>query len=167
MQQQRKRKINLSSAIGWVIFFLVIGGGPLIGWLWRTVSGTPAPPNLVPYLLGGLVALSIVVSVVRSIVQASARRGDTALPTGMPPRSNAPMPPFGGPNARSRLPSVPQLPSASPPGQPSLGTPRSARIPEAPRFEPVLNPLVMIIAAIGLVLLGVVAVLLRLGQSLP
>lgn len=168
MQEKRKGKINWGSAIGWLIFFLVIAGGRLFTPIWRALSGGAAPPaNFIPYLIAGLVALGIVVSVVRSIMQASARRGDTSLPTGMPPRANVPMPPFGGPNTTTRLPSAPRLPPpAAPPGQTRLGTPRSARLPEAPRFEPIVNSTVLIVGLIGIVLLGAVA-LLVLGQSLP
>jgi hypothetical protein len=168
MQEKPKRKFNWGSALGWLIFILVIAGGPLFSLLRRALSGVVAlPSNLLPFLIGGLVVLSIVISVARSILQASARRGDTRLPTGTPARTNAPMPPFGGPSASTRMPSAPQLPSpAALPGQVRRGTPNEARLPPKPRFEPIVNPAVLIIGLAGLALLGAAAVLVW-GLSIP
>ena len=168
MQEKRKPKVNWGSALGWLIFILVIAGGPLFSLLRRALSGVVTlPSNLVPYLIGGLVALSIVVSVARSIIQASARRGDTRLPTGTPTRTNAPMPPFGGSSTSTRRPAAPRLPPpAVLPRQVGLGAPNEARLPSRPRFEPIVNPVVLTVGLVGLVLLGAAAVLL-LGLSLP
>jgi hypothetical protein len=146
----------------------VIAGGPLFGLVRQALSGVVTlPSNLVPYLIGGLVALSILVSVARSLIQASARRGDTRLPTGTPTRTNAPMPPFGGASASTRMPAAPRLqPPAALPRQVRLGAPNEARLPSKPRFEPIVNPVVVTVGLVGLVLLGAAAVLL-LGLSLP
>src|SRR5215216_2692267 len=134
MQEKRKPKVNWGSALGWLIFILVIAGGPLFSLLRRALSGVVAlPSNVVPYLIAGLVALSIVVSVARSIMQATGRRGETRLPTGTPPRANAPMPPFGGRSASTGMPAAPRLPpTATPPGQARLGAPSEARLPAKP-----------------------------------
>ncbi len=168
MQEKRKGKINWGSALGWLIFILVIAGGPLFNLLRRALSGVVAlPSNVVPYLIAGLVALSIVVSVARSIMQASARRGDTRLPTGTPPRNNAPMPPFGGPSASTGMPAPPRLPpAAAPPGQVRLGARNEAHLPAKPRFEPIINPGVLIVGLVGIALLGAAALLLW-GFSFP
>jgi hypothetical protein len=168
MQEKRKPKFNWGSALGWLIFILLIGGTQILPPIWRALSGGSAPPAyLVSYLIGGLVALSIVASVVRSIVQASARRGDTRLPTGAPTRTNAPMPPFGGPSASTRMPAAPRLPPpAALPQQVRLGASNEARLPSKPRFEPIVNPAVLTVGLVGLVLLGAAAVLV-FGLSLP
>jgi hypothetical protein len=168
MQQKRKRPFNWGSAIGWLIFVLVIAGGPLFSLLRQALRGViTLPANTVPYLIGGLVALSILVSVVRSIAQSTARRGDTRLPTTtMPssgqPRPNAAMPPFGGVEPPRRLP----------PGRAALGSrsqiglPGEPRAPTAPRFDPIINPALLIAGLVGLALLGAVALLVW-GWALP
>src|SRR5215211_5645456 len=168
MQEKRKPKFNWGSALGWLIFILVIGGTQLLPPIWRALSGGGAPPSyLLSYLIGGLVALSIVVSVARSIIQASARRGDTRLPTGAPTRTNAPMPPFGGPGASTGMPTAPRLPPpAGLPRQARLGASNEARLPSKPRFEPIVNPVVLTVGLVGLVLLGAAAVLV-FGLGLP
>ena len=168
MQEKRKPKFNWGSVLGWLIFILVIGGTQILPPIWRALSGGGIPPSyLLSYLIGGLVALSIVVSVARSIIQASARRGDTRLPTGTPTRTNAPMPPFGGSSTSTGMPAAPRLPPpASLPRQVRLGAPNEARLPPKPRFEPIVNPIVLTVGLVGLVLLGAAAVLL-LGLSLP
>jgi hypothetical protein len=168
MQEKRKGKVNWGSALGWLIFILVIAGGPLFSLLRRALSGVVTlPSNLLPYLIGGLVALSIIVSVARSILQASARRGDMRLPTGTPARTNAPMPPFGGPDASTRMPAAPRLPSSTAlPGQVRRGAPNEARLPPKPHFEPIINPAVLIVGLVGLALLGAAALLVW-GLSIP
>jgi len=167
MQEKRKPKFNWGSVLGWLIFILVVGGTQILPPIWRALSGSAPPAYLVSYLIGGLVALTIIVSVARSIVRASARHGDTRLPTGAPTRSNAPMPPFGGPGTSTRMPAAPRLPpAAAPPGQVRLGRSNEARLPPKPRFEPIINPVVLTIGLIGLVLLGAAAVLV-FGLSLP
>jgi hypothetical protein len=147
---------------------LVIAGGPLFNLLRQALGGViTLPANSVAYLIGGLVALSILVSVVRSIAQSTARRGDTRLPTGTPPpsgqpRPNTAMPPFGGLEP-------PRLPPTRPPAVSSrsqLGLPGEARPPTAPRFDPIINPPVLIVGLVGLALLCAAALLLW-GQALP
>lgn len=167
MQDQRKRKFNWGSAIGWAIFILVIAGGRLFGLLQSALGANRLPSNLVAYLIGGLVVLSIAVSAVRSVMQASGRRGDTRLPTGTPAsapqRGNAPMPPFGGANA-GNLPAASRLPQASavPVRRPQVGPKREAQLPPPPRFEPIVDPRLLIAGLVGLALIGAAALLLGL-----
>ena len=144
-ENNKKRGVSWSSAIGWLIFILVVAGGPLLNLLRSALGGVVnLPANLLPILIGGLVALSILVSVVRSLAGSRRSQGDTRLPTG-----NAPMPPFAG-QAAPRMPpstAVPQSPAG-----------RDQRLPSATRFEPVINP--------KLVALGIVGVLLLAGAAL-
>jgi len=144
-EHNKKRGANWSSVIGWLIFILVVAGGPLLNLLRNALGGTVnLPSNLLPTLIGGLVALSILVSVIRAMAGSRRNQGDTRLPTG-----NAPMPPFGGPAAPRMPPSTiaPQFPAS-----------RDQRLPSTPRFEPVINP--------GIVALGIVGVLLLAGAAL-
>jgi hypothetical protein len=153
-ENNKKRGTSWSSAIGWLIFILVVAGGPLINLLRSTLGGTVnLPANLLPILIGGLVALSILVSAVRSLAGARRNQGDTRLPT------SAPMPPFAGPAAPRLPPStiVPQ--SYSPAG-------RDQRLPNAPRFEPVINPKIVAFGIVGVLLLAGAALLLS-GFVLP
>jgi hypothetical protein len=154
-ENNKKRGTSWSSAIGWVIFILVVAGGPLLNLLRSALGGAVnLPANLLPILIGGLVALSILVSVVRSVGSSHRSQSDTRLPTG-----NVPMPPFGGPAAPRMPPStiVPQL--GSPAG-------RDQRLPSAPRFEPVVNPKLVALGIVGVLLLAGAALLLS-GFVLP
>ena len=152
-ENNKKRGTSWSSVIGWLIFILVVAGGPLLNLLRNALGGAVnLPSNLLPTLIGGLVALSILVSVVRSLGGSRRSQGDTRLPTG-----NAPMPPFGGP-AAPRMPprmTVPQSPAG-----------RDQRLPSAPRFEPVINPKIVALGIVGVLLLAGAALLLY-GFVLP
>src|SRR5829696_3609426 len=102
MQENKKRGTSWSSAIGWLIFILVVAGGPLLNLLRGALGGViNLPNNLLPILIGGLVVLSILVSAVRSMAGSRRNQSDTRLPTG-----NAPMPPFAGPAAPRMPPST-------------------------------------------------------------
>jgi hypothetical protein len=165
MQENRKRKVNWGSAIGWLIFILVIAGGPLLNLLRSLLQGVVTlPSNLLPILIGGLVALSILVSVVRAIGTTSRAQSDTRLPTstGSARTPNAPMPPFAGP---ARPPQLPGGPPRSPRSftPPTAGTPR---LPSAPRFEPIVNSTVLVLGLLGLLVLAGAALLI-FGFSLP
>jgi len=154
MQENNKRRgASWTSTIGWLIFILVILGSRLPGLLNSISGGTiTLPPNLLPILIGGLVALSVLVSVVRSVGRS--RQSDTRLPTG-----TAPLPPFAGP-AGPALPPSASLPRPyTPPGG-------GQRLPSAPRFEPVINPKILALGIVGVLLLAGAA-LLVFGLLLP
>jgi hypothetical protein len=154
MQENKKRGTSWSSAIGWLIFILVIAGGPLLNLLRTALGGTiNLPANLLPILIGGLVVLSMVISAVRSMGGARRSQSDSRLPTG-----NAPMPPFAGPAAPQMPPTTIAPQSYSPAG-------REQRLPSAPRFEPVLNPKIVAIGIVGVLLLAGAALLI--GFALP
>ena len=148
MQENKKRGTSWSSAIGWLIFILVVAGGPLLNLLRSALGGVVnLPANLMPMLIGGLVALSILISVIRSL-GGSRRQSDTRLPT-----ANAPMPPFAGP-ATPRMPPSTRVP------QPYQPAGRDQRLPSAPRFEPVINPKILALGIVGVLLLAGAALLL-------
>jgi hypothetical protein len=152
-ENNKKRGTSWSSAIGWLIFILVVAGGPLLNLLRSALGGTVnLPANLLPMLIGGLVVLSILVSVVRSLAGSRRNQGDTRLPTG-----SAPMPPFAGP-AAPRMPPRTIMPQ-SPTG-------RDQRLPNAPSFEPVINPKIVALGIVGVLLLAGAALLLS-GFVLP
>ncbi len=164
MDDKKKRRTNWGSLIGWLIFILVIAGGPILGMLRRALSGVVTlPSNLLPLLIGGLVALSILVSVIRALGSAN-RSSTTRLPTtSAPPPSNAPMPPFGGPSG------VGPMPPTMPASPRSFTLPQSGakeRLPPPPRFEPIFSPRIVAVGVLGLVALGALA-LLVLGLNLP
>lgn len=162
----RKRGgINWSSLIGWVIFILVVAGGPLLNLLRRALGGAITLPanltSLIPLVIGGLVVLSIVVSAVRALGSASRAGGAPRLPTdlGSPSRApDTPIAPFGG--QRGSLPPPATLRSYMPPSsapQQRLST---------PRFDPVVNPTILVVGILGLLGLGGAA-LLFLAQGGP
>jgi hypothetical protein len=154
-ENKKKRGTNWSSAIGWLIFILVVAGGPLLNMLRTALGGTiNLPSNLLPILIGSLVVLSMVVSAVRSMAGSRRSQSDTRLPTG-----NAPMPPFGGPVAPRMPPSTISPQAYNPAG-------RDQRLPSTPRFEPVINPKLVALGIVGLLLLAGAALVLT-GFTLP
>jgi hypothetical protein len=148
MQEDNKRRRgNWSSAIGWLIFILVIAGGPLLNLLRGALGGAVnLPSNLLPMLIGGLVLLSILVSVARSLGGARRGRGDTRLPTGSAP------PPFGEPAA-------PRMPPPAPRAFTMPATSRKPALPSPPRFEPVIDPKLLAFGIVGALVLAVLAVI--------
>jgi hypothetical protein len=147
-ENNRKRGVNWGSAIGWLIFILVIVGARLPGLLNNLSGGAiTLPSNLLPMLIGGLVVLSILVAAVRSLGGSRRGQADTRLPTG-----STPMPPFGGPIDTWTPPST-SLPR-------SYTVPRADQsLPSAPRFEPVINPKILVLGIVGALLLAGAALL--------
>jgi len=166
MQNKPKRRTNWGNLIGWIIFLLVVAGGPLLSMLSSALGrGGSLPRNLVPILIGALVALSVLVSAVRALANSARSRSDTRLPTTMstpqrPP--SAPMPPFGG---TQPLPQRRASPPASPRGFTLPPSSAPARLPPAPGFEPVINPTILVLGIVGLIVLGGVALFVFLGIS--
>lgn len=67
-EHQRQPRINWGSIIGWLIFFAVIAGGPLLSTLQGALGGRVSiSPNLLPFIILGLVMLGALVSIIRSI----------------------------------------------------------------------------------------------------
>lgn len=153
-----RRRMNLSSLIGWLIFILVLAGGPIFRLIGQAFNGANLPPNLPALVIGGLVGLSVLVSLVRAVGGRVQRSGDQRLPTSASPARapSAPMPPFGG-AAAGRATSLP-------PSQPI----RMQRelLPGTPQYEPLINPRIVLVAVAGLVLLGGLALVLLVGNVL-
>jgi hypothetical protein len=160
-ENNRKRGVNWGSLIGWLIFILVIAGGPLSGLLRRLSGGTLAlPTNLLPFLIGGLVVLSVVVSAVRAMGRSVRSSGDVRLPTNTaPPRPLNPPPPRSAGPARPPIPSSPRVFTLPP-------SSREPRLPQPPQFEPLINPTILALGIVGLVVLGGIAFVI-LGLNLP
>jgi hypothetical protein len=162
---RRRRRFNWSSLIGWLIFILVIAGGPLLNLLRRLFSGVVVlPANLLSWLpiaIGALVVLSIVVSALRALNNANSASRDARLPTSMSRQGQPPsaaMPPFGGPaRAPQRPPNIPAPRAFTPPS-----SPLSQRL-STPRFDPLINPVILAIGIVGLLALGGVALLVVQG----
>jgi hypothetical protein len=152
MTPERKRKNpDISSLIGWAIFILVIAGGPIVRGLQNFLGGGVQIGNLLPYLIGGLVLLSVVVSVVRGLAGRGerARLPDHGGPPVQPqPTMTQPMPPFGGELG------LPQFP----PAYRDLSSPRtrqeSSALPRPPRFEPIVSPGLLVFGLFGALALG-------------
>lgn len=170
-RNRQPRRPDLSSVIGWIVFILIVAGGPLLRLVGRALGNLNLPGNLLPLLVGALVLLSVLVSAVRAL--STRRPQDQRLPTPTPEMraetwsearsANAPMPPFGGPSAGRGFapPALPDI-SAAPraPSQPNAGQPR------LPRFDPVISPMLLGLALGGLLLLGGLALLLIVQGAL-
>ncbi|GAB4208777.1 MAG: hypothetical protein OHK0022_38850 [Roseiflexaceae bacterium] len=157
MNEERKpRRLDIGKTIGWLVLGLTIFGGPLLRGLNRTFNST-IPGDLIGLLVVGLVVLSVVFSVGRALL-------------GRNDRPNAPMPPFGGGAQPWPRPGQPSQPSAPlPPTQPVQLPPSLSLSQEqlsAPRFDPLINPRVLVVGVVGLVLLGALALALMAGGML-
>jgi hypothetical protein len=157
---RKRRGFNWNSAIGWIIFLAIVLARPLYQVLQPLLGGNVTLPanltSLIPIAIGGLVVLSVVVAALRAIGNAT-RSSSPQLPTDAsrpvrPP--SAPMPPFGG---------------ASPRQPPATPSPRGFTMPpgsasqqrlQTPRFDPLINPLILVIGVLGLVVLGGAALFL-------
>jgi hypothetical protein len=159
MQQKRGGGNNW---IGGVIFVVLIFGSRLFPPLANWLSQVTGQNITVPMLIGAVVVLSVVGSVAGSALRNIGRRGaggDVRLPT------QAPMlPPPVMPTARMDWPSATptrsdsrtRLPSGE---QPTFGP---------PRYEPIIDPRVLIFGIIGLLIFGgFFLVALLLSNSLP
>jgi hypothetical protein len=157
MDNRKRRRMNLGSLIGWLIFILVFASGPIFRLIGQALGGSVnLPANLPVLLIGGLVLLSILVSVLRAVGGSVQRRGDERLPTAPSPPArpmNAPMPPFSGPAGRAiNTQSLSQRPARE-------------RLPAAPQFEPLINPRLAGVAVLGLLVLGGLALAVVIGSA--
>jgi len=161
MDNRNRRRMNMSSLIGWIIFVLVLAGGPIFRLISQALPGTVnLPANLPTLLIGGLVLVSILASVIRAVGSNVQRRGDERLPTtpSTPARPmNAPMPPFSGPTGRTiSSQSVQQRALQQRSGR--------ERVPATPQFDPLISPRVIGIAVVGLLVLGGLALVVFVGN---
>lgn len=185
-EHQRQSRINWGSIIGWLIFFAVIAGGPLLSTLQSALGGRVSiSPNLLPFIILGLVMLGALVSIIRSIGRrsesnATIDRSSQTVRSSFPPTyqpstyddDETPMPQ----SARSPFPSSYQPPTY----RDASGQPRSVRspfpsstpdlewhdsrfrhmstsdnhtLPSAPRFDPIISPLGVVVGVVGLIVL--------------
>jgi len=154
-QKPRSRGFN----IGWLIFLLLAFGGPVLRWLqgvWASLPASGAPgsslplgSDVIPWIVGGVVATGVVVAVLRAVVG-----GGGNISPGSPAPPYSPIPQVNRPNI-PRSPSFPPAPSSPPPssasppylsGTPQLGGP--------PRFEPIIDPKVLAFGIVGLLVLA-------------
>ncbi|MCS6938689.1 MAG: hypothetical protein RMJ55_04210 [Roseiflexaceae bacterium] len=188
-EHQRQPRINWGSIIGWLIFFAVIAGGPLLSALQGALGGRVSiSPNLLPFIILGLVMLGALVSIIRSI---SRRNEGNAMSDRSSSQARSPFPSTYQPSTydddtplpqsvRSPFPSSYQPPTY----RDALSQPRSARppfpsstpdlewrntrsrhmsmpddraLPSAPRFDPIISPLGVVIGIVGLIALVGVA----------
>ena len=163
MPERKRKNTGLGSLIGWAIFVLVIAGGPILRALQGALGGAVQLTSWLPYIIGGLMLISLLVSALRAF----GGRGDTAtqLPerAGPPPEPVRPMPPFGGELGVPPFADV--FTDARAPRADVRRTDASAQI-RPPRFDPVFPPGVVALGLLGLLVLGGAA-LAVLGVSLP
>lgn len=144
-----KRGSGLGTLIGWLIFILVIAGGPILNAISNASGGQlRLPNNLLPLLIGGLVLLSIVVPAIRAIGGAMRNQGEMRTP-----------------GSASRPWDSPAHPPASPRSF-QLPTRSNYQVGKKLEFDPVIDPKILGIGIIGLVILGFLALGLYLTGSL-
>lgn len=153
MPEQKKKKSTASSVISGIIFLLFVAGGPIMRLLRSLFSGTVALPNisnLLPLVVGVLVALGVLVAIGRAIGRATQGRGETRLPTNMQPPSSGVAPQL--PAARAISVGTPGMANSLP-----RAAERSVPLPSAPRFDPIFTPALVLVGIVGLLLLAGVA----------
>lgn len=143
-QEPRRGGFNL----GWIIFLLFAVGQPLLRFL-RSIWSSAAPSggfaisgDIIPWIVGGGVALFVLVAVLRAWSgTATSRTPGSPTTYGFPTQPTVPQPrPFG-------------TSSNSAPGMPRGGPPTS--LPGGkPRFEPIVEPWVLLVGIAGFVIFG-------------
>lgn len=158
------------SWIGWLIFLFLVFGvrflPPVATWLSQVTGLTITVPMLIMAVVGLTLVVSIVGAVTRTIGEA---RGPDAtdLPTTTikPPMPTAPsLPP----------PKLPKASSPWPTSAPSSELPRAhmpsgkQQLPRPPRFEPIIDPRILLFGILGIAVLGgLVLLFLFLSGALP
>lgn len=144
----RQQGINWSSLIGWLIFILVIGGGPIQSVI-QSIFGVALPGYFIPALIGGLIVLSIIASLFGRFSESIRTTGET---------SAAPSTHRDRPMQRGDMPG-PAMPGAMlSPEQLQRAYDRNPAM-KPPAFEPVIHPLLATVGVVGLVVLGAIGVL--------
>ncbi len=145
-ERRRQSGINWGSIIGWLIFFAVIAGGPLLNTLQNVLGGmVRIPAGLLPFIILGLVILGALVSVIRGITRRSESPTPADRATSRPQPARSPFPSSDQPSTYDDDRSLPQsVRSPFPPSyQPStyhdtFNQPQSVRSPfpsSAPDME--------------------------------
>ncbi len=161
------KQVNWSQLLGWAIFALVLAGGPILNVI-QSVIGIPLPGYTLPVLIALLMLGNVMFSAARNM---RARRPNDGFPleSGNTSPMNAPMPPFG--QTGTGLPRFGAPPSRMPPpsATPPMVAPRfpnTSSVPNAqpqgvrgPAYEPVVNPLLVVLGIIGFIVLVVGAVI--------
>lgn len=180
MRGSRRQSGDSSRILGWVIFIVVIAGGPILSAI-QSATGVRLPSWSLPAIIALLMLVSAATSIGRVM---RGNRPASDQPSDYPPGapSHAPMPPFGEGGASiprfgmppisapppaygqsSEAPSTPPAPSYQPANQlpPPMTLPKEVR---PPRFEPVISAQAVLI---GLGVVAVAAGLLAIVLFLP
>lgn len=154
------RRTNASQLLGWAIFALILAGGPILNAI-QSATGIPIPGYTLPVLIALLMLGNVVLAFLRN---RQSRRPSDGFPleTGNTSTTNAPMPPFG--QGGGGIPRFGSPPSRTPPPM-TAPPPMSSNMPDVrepalgqrglrgPRFEPVISPLMVTLAVVGVVVL--------------
>lgn len=167
MQDRRertpKRKSGSASWIGFLIFLMLAVGPQIINVVSRIVNQITGGvvqlgPNILPMIIGGLIMLTVFVSVGRSLWNMG-QQNETRLPTSTPSSAPVKLPQPSSPPMQNNQPT---LSSYGVPSQESTlrQIRRSHRgdshismrdLPSAPHFEPIISGKVLVWGILGLV----------------
>lgn len=171
MSERKRRDSRLSSMIGWVIFLLVVAGGPLLRLVQGALGGSVQLTQYLPYIIGALLLLSFAASAMRAMSGRRPGGQASTLPERVGPAPTMqgraeqpavqPMPPFAGDTGAPVLPPPPIYPP-----QPAPGPSDAAPPIKTPQFDPLFSPAVLALGVLGLLALCGVA-LVVFGVSLP
>lgn len=180
MRGSRRQSGDGSRILGWVIFIVVIAGGPILNAI-QSATGVRLPSWTLPAAIALLMLVSAATSIGRVV---RGNRPASDQPAEYPPSapSNAPMPPFGEGGAsipRFGMPPTPAPPpsyerASDPPAsplapsyQPASQIPAPMGLPQEvrpPTFEPVISAKAVLI---GLGVVALVAGVLAIMVVLP
>jgi hypothetical protein len=183
MRGSGRQSGDSSRILGWVIFIVVIAGGPILNAI-QSATGVRLPSWALPAIIALLMLVSAAASIGR-MVRGNRPASDQLADYTPDAPSNAPMPPFGEGGAsipRFGMPPTPAPPPSygrpsdqppMPPTSPAPSYPPASRLPapmtlpkevRPPRFEPVISTQAVLI---GLGVFALVAGLLAIMFFLP
>lgn len=140
---------NRGNGLIGILFFLLIVVGPNIsGPIANGLSQATGMNIDRSAVMIGLVVLAVVASALNSVVRRSMRTGGPATPR--PPTPTPTAPPRLPTGPAPRMPPPPTSARMPPPSLPTSGSP----LPGPPRFEPIVNPRVLLFGILGVIVFG-------------
>lgn len=145
---------NRGNGLIGILFFLLIVVGPSIsGPIANALSQATGMNIDRSAVMIGLVVLAVLASVVNSLVRRSTRSsgpGAPRMPTPGTPTAPRMPPSLPPPGPTPRIPTPPTSARMPPPNLPTGSSP----LPGPPRFEPIVNPRVLLFGVLGVIVFG-------------
>lgn len=148
--EQKKKPQKQGSWLGTIIFLVFVLARPAMSLL-QNLQGMAGSTPIILIGVAALVGVGVLAAVVVPRINAASRPASSDIAQYTARSSYPTQPSYTAPSA-PRYPSAQRLPPPSP-------------APKPPQFEPVISLPVMITGVVGLVLLGLLAILLLIPQA--